>query len=232
MPNYGLKIINANLQTQIDSVYKNYILHEHGENVTTSGTAPTPKTATITFATPISQPPLIAIKPSSSYYCGWRYYTKSGDNYTGFVVNSEYDSAATFDWQSFIPTASKSGENYGLRVYDVSTNLLFDSGFRQMRIKDVDTCSPAYNAVSSISHPSDSNAYFIMSPWGGWEVYYGWNGMYCLLDGYIGMFKYIDATTVSFGGRNFLRHIIGAEISSSQGYWPSVWTILTIGKEF
>lgn len=227
---YGLKIKNDGLGLQIDSLYVNYALWDHGENVSTydQGGA---HGAEVSFASVAPEPPLIAIKPSSSRYCGLSHYLKSGSNYSGFVLMSE-DAVTTIDWQAFVPRKDKSSESYGLRVYAPSTDLVFDSGHRPMIISDVDTCSPPYNGQVNVTHPSDANAYFIMSPHGFWQWIGGWNGYISEVRNYLPMFKYVSATQVSFGGVMFSQGAIPAPISFSDGYWPSIWTIITTKKAF
>lgn len=233
MTDHGLKILNDDLKLQIDSLYTNYALWEHGENVSTAG-AGMYKSVTVTFANSIAQPPLIAIKPSASDYCGLSHYTKSGADYTGFVVHSIINTVVTFDWQAFVPRVDKSSEAYGLRVYNAGGVLVFDSGHAPMIILDVDAVSPAFDAVVSIAHPSDANAYFIMTPWGlmmrgeGWYMPPGVTHM-CY---YFAMLKYLNATTVSFGGRMAFYGSIPDQnlVGWYGGFWPSLWTIITVKK--
>jgi hypothetical protein len=231
---YGLNVYNDSLGLQIDSTYCNYCLYEHGESVSTALKPATVNyyIATVTFSTATSIFPLIAIKPSSANYCGLSYVTKSGSNYTGFVVHSYVGTSVTFDWQAFVPRIDKSSETYGIRVYDSTPQLVFDGGHRQMIILDVDTASPAYNATGNITHPSDANAYFIMAPWGWWQVITDTYPPVSSGANYWGMMKYVSATTIDFGGLLGATFSIPASISFSDGYWPSVWTILTVEKAF
>ena len=229
MSDYGLRIVNSTGKTQIDSTYVNYSLYEHGESVTTTATLSI-YGSTVTFSTATAIPPLIAIKPGSAY-CGLNSYIKSGANYTGFKVMSGL-AAATFSWQAFLPNTAKSSETYGLRVYNSSGVRVFDSGFAPMIISDVDTCSPAYNATSTITHPSDSDAYFIMSPHGHWVWIGGWSGYVSELLNYAPQLKYDSATQITFGGVKVGDSRIPADITYSDGYWPGTWTIITVKKAF
>jgi hypothetical protein len=225
---YGLLVKNTAGAIQIDATYKNYSLYEHGENVITSssGSPVSYYVATITFANASSYPPLIAIKPSSSNYCGLSYYTKSGSNYTGFVVHSYFNTAVTFDWMAFVPNETISSSTYGIRVYNDTGVLVFDGGYAPMVILDVDTATPAYNAVQTLTHLSDANAYFIMAPWGIWIIVGG-----NVLRRFYAMIKYVSATELSFGGL-LAGEVNGLPGSYSGGYWPSTWTILTVKKVF
>ena len=227
---YGLKIYNDDVVLIIDSLYANWALWEHGESVDTVDQGDF-HDKTITFSSAVARPPLIAIKPDTDDYLGLGYYTKSGANFSGFNIVSE-DKIVTFSWQAFVPRTDKSAETYGLRVYDATPALVFDSGYAPMIITDVDTASPAYNAVTTITHPSDANAYFIMSPWGRWQTVGEWNGSTSTIRNYLAMFKYLSATTVSFGGREFSNGSIPVEITQQRGYWPGTWTIITVKKSF
>lgn len=227
---YGLKVYNDDLTLIIDSIYINWALWEHGESINTVDQG-SYHDKTITFSSVSSSPPLIAIKPDTDDYCGLGYYTKSGANYNGFNIVSE-DKVVTFSWQAFVPRTDKSSETYGLRVYNATPTLVFDSGHSTMILSDVDTTTPAYNAVSTITHPSDANAYYIVSPWGRWQTVGEWNGSTSTIRNYLAMLKSLSATQVSFGGREFSNGTIPFQISQERGYWPSTWIILTVKKAF
>ena len=232
MTDYGMRVKNTAGNILIDSTYVNYSLWEHGENVTTQNTGFGIYRATITFADAFSGIPLIAIKPSSVAHCGVDSLTKDNGNYTGFVVNSTYNTAITFDWMAFAPRTDESSEVYGLRIYNSSTDLVFDSGYAPMIISDVDTCSPAFNGTVNITHPSDTNAYFIRIPSGSWQTIGEWDGHTSKGRIYGPMMRYINATTLNFGGIQGAYGEIPVEINFSDGYWPDPWTILTIKKAF
>ena len=226
---YGIRITNDASQLQIDSLYVNYALWEHGESASTSLVSGG-YLATIIFDTVSAEPPLIAIKPGGSY-CGLGWHTKSGSDYTGFTVFSGL-AMATFDWQAFVPRKDASAETCGLRVYNASGVLVFDSGHSPMIISDIDTCSPAYNSTVAVTHPSDSDAYFIMAPHGDWLNIGGWNGYYSHFWRYFPQLKYDSATQITFGGVKVVDSILPADITFSDGYWPSTWTIITVKKVF
>jgi len=229
---YGLKVLNANLALQIDSTYTNYALHEHGENVTTETEVNVGNHKIVTFSSATLQAPLIAIKPSSSVYCGLMRYIKSGNNYIGFDIFADITAYATFSWQSFIPPITKSAVAYGLRVYNASEVLVFDSGHIPMIISDVDTANPVYDAVQTITHPSDSNAYYIVSPWG--RILHTHPGQeYSEFFEYIAMLKSLSATQVSFGGGLFSDDPFAPpDVDGTWGFWPTLWTIITVKKAF
>lgn len=234
MSEYGLLVKNSSGAIQIDSTYKNYSLYEHGEGVTTVQDTPASYyIVDVTFANATSYQPLIALKPSSTRFCGLLNFLTSGSNYTGFRLVSESNYAATVDWMAFVPNETISSNTYGMRVYNDSGVLVFDSGYTPMVILDVDTCNPGYNDKQTITHPSDSNAYFIVSTNGIWEVLTG--GSWppgSLLIYYHPMMKYISATELSFGGNSTRGGYLPTNQSASGGYWPSTWTILTVKKAF
>jgi len=87
-------------------------------------------------------------------------------------------------------------------------------------------------AVVKVSHPSDANAYFIMSPHGFWQHIVNTYPPVSQGGNWWPMFKYIDASTVSFGAVLGAVFSIPAPISFSDGYWPGSWTILTVKKAF
>lgn len=227
---YGIEIYNEGGTLIIDSSYQNWALWEHGESVSTGNSGDYHETE-VTFASAVAYPPLIAIKPDTDDYCGMSYYLQSGANYSGFAVTSE-DKVVTFSWQAFVPRRDSSGVSYGLEVYNVSGDMVFDSGYAPMIITDVDTTTPAYNAVSTVTFPSDANAYHIMSPWGRIQTIGEWNGSTSTIRNYLAMFKNLSATTVSFGGREFSNGTIPVEISQTRGWWPATWTILTVKKSW
>ena len=226
MSDYGLKVKNDDLVLLIDSTYVNWALWEHGESASTAAW-----TLTVTFSDATAEPPLIAIKPSSSVYSGVYYLTRSGSNYTGFVMRGNAASY-TIDWQAFVSRKDKSSETYGLRVYNAATDLVFDSGHTPMILSDVDPATPGYNSVVNVTHPSDANAYFVQGVHGYWHIFTDWDGMFTYWERYISMMKYVNATTLSFGGRVFQSGVIPVYIEDSTGYWPASFTVMTIEKAF
>lgn len=229
----GVIVRNDSLETQIDADYTNYSLHEHGESVSTSdmGDGLGIRKAVVSFSSATPYYPLIAIKPGSNY-CGFGYHTKSGSNYTGFVVYSLESTTTTFDWQAFSANQVKSGEDYGLRVYSSSGVLTFDSGHISMKCLDFLIATPDWNTVGDVSHESDANGYFIVSSFGMKEARSSLGGGTVELVRSMAMMKYVNATTISFGGRYMLYATPPGSAHAPKGYWPSSWNILMVGKAF
>lgn len=231
MTDYGLIVKNTKEQLQIDSQYINFSLKEHGENVATVNNGYGTYTKSVSFSQAFKDPPLLAMKPSS-VYCGVSHFTRSGDLYTGFVIASQYNTQAVIDWMVFIPRKDRSSDEYGMRVFTAKQSLVFDAGHSPMVILDVKNASTSYSSTTTITHPSDPKAYFIVMPSGSWQTIGEWNGYVSTMRVYGSMISYQGPAQLGFGGVQFAQGQIPAPIESSKGFWPNPWTIIMVRKAF
>lgn len=111
---YGMQFTNENDTVVLDSEYSRLVVLHKGDYA-----------GPINFPTPITsqEPPLVFIRPNSSFTLSYARVNGSAGNWTGFSLvgggAGKYFAAA---FQS-TPTAS-----YGFRLWDASGKLLFDSG--------------------------------------------------------------------------------------------------------
>jgi len=204
---YGLEIVNDSSQTIIDSTYRNYQLAESGSSVSCSNNnTSTGYYNSINFATSVSSPPVVLFQPGTDYYSGVSSYNKSGSDFTGFNVSVQRNTSGgtyttAINWKSAILLPSASSDEYGLRVYDASSNIVFDSGKSNFHIYSVhDVSVSMISGVTTITHSGISNPYYILSPTGFGTLWVsrplparggqGWGR--CLM-------KKIDDTSVSIG---------------------------------
>ena len=157
---YGLEVKNSAGDTIIDGVNKNFALYESGSGTLLN----TVKRLDVVFATPTPQIPIIAIQPSDTTgYTSMMGYTKSGSNWTGFTVGSNLGSS--FNWKAYIAHPTAKAENYGLLVYDESSNIIFDSARTYFKIYSVTTnINLAGNGTQTITHSGISNPYYLWGP--------------------------------------------------------------------
>jgi len=226
MPDYGLKIYNDSDTLIIDSVYSNWQLYESGSTSTTAGSE-----TTITYGTATTKPPLIALRPNTSGYVGIYRITQSGNDYTGFSVRS--DVSATIYWQAFVPGKPGGSGGYGLRVYNPGSSLVFNSVESNMRIIDTNTATPADDAQETVNHTEDANAYHVLAPYGVWTVWVEWQVGGIEVWRYFGGIKKLTDSSISMGSFLGFHSGGGHTLSDSGegGYWPALWTILTIQDE-
>jgi hypothetical protein len=161
MTDYGIKILNIDSEIQIDSTYKNYVLEKSGDmslaNVISS----------VISITNNPEPPIAMVRPTGSTIqsCGvWDLEYSSG-NYTGirFFGGVEYNNSAQdcpFDYKIFTVSTTKSNETYGLRIYDGSEDLVYDSGYTPFKILEVGSATIG----STYTHSSHTSPFYVASP--------------------------------------------------------------------
>lgn len=129
---FGLSIKSTSNSIQIDELFKNFSIVESGSLTTVSGgNLGSHKTISKSSCTT----PLLAI--ASSHYHSVTYLDVSSGTFTWDV---EFDavSGTSFDYYIFdIP--STSSETMGIRVWNASSELIFDSGKKYLRMIDFKT---------------------------------------------------------------------------------------------
>jgi len=191
---YGLQIKNSSGNIIIDGQYKNYALWDSDTATLDAGVT------TIAF-TATTQMPLIALRPGTGKTVILWGLRKTGSNYDGFyVVGGNGDS---LDWRVYTAHPAASAQNYGLRIYDGSSNLLFDSGYQYFNIYQLDTgislstpllTEEAAGTYSDITHAGISDPFYFLSPLGFWC--YGISSGSQLRAVWRSAIKKIDATSV------------------------------------
>jgi hypothetical protein len=140
MTNYGMLINNATGRVLIDSMYRNYSLHDTGTLSCTAGMNDLNITST-------SNAVLIAIQPSTNGYSGISHYKKSGSNITGVGIISEV--IQDVDWVLYkeVPLNTPDAD-YGLNVYNDAGSLVFSSNETDyMRIEAVHITNTMVNTT-------------------------------------------------------------------------------------
>lgn len=123
---YGIQIQNTNNIVQIDQDYKNYCLTQSGSvTSTTAG-------VTVTFTTVSGTIPIVAIAnvPSGNYIL------LTAISATSFTVSSA--STTTFNYKVYsLVDATTLASGFGLRVFNSSSQCVFDSLKTYLRIRYV-----------------------------------------------------------------------------------------------
>jgi hypothetical protein len=161
MPDYGLRVKTPIGEIQIDSLYRNLSLDQEGTSLITNGNTATTYYTEIPISA-LSLPPLILIQPAINYFTVVHSYITSLGNYVAFRVVTEASSSTTINWKCCRETPAVSGESYGMRVYNPGGNLVFDSGKKYFKIKEVHT----FNVVTyvDILHPNFLDPFYILNP--------------------------------------------------------------------
>lgn len=160
MTEYGLRVRNLAGEVQIDSHYRNYLLEKSGSISNLSG---------LTSAISIEsnpEPPVALVRPTSASdrFCGVFDVSFSGGKYTGvrfFGGGNPATKQCSFDYKIFTLRETKSEEEYGLRVYDVNEDLVFDSGVEPLKILQAGTATIG----TTFTHNNHEDPYYIFSPW-------------------------------------------------------------------
>lgn len=165
MPDYGLKVINANGKIQIDSTYRNIALVDSGDSASVSNNDTDAEYVTqINFASPIATIPLVLIRPSTSYPVTIDCITKSGSNYTGFGITTQISQSVSIDWRCYTAHPAPSAEPYGLKIRNPSNELVFDSGKNYFKIYSItDISLPTASSTQDITHSGVENPFYLIT---------------------------------------------------------------------
>jgi len=176
---YGLKVINTDNKIIIDSAYRNYAFYASGSAEATvscpGGWCYGVLTLVSFTAIPDTQMPLVAIQPATNRFITLIGYHKTGSNWDGFyiVTGSSGDNweNCTINYKVFIAGLAVAAGTYGLRIYNDSNQVVFDSNRKYFNIGQVNSISlgtpsgdnPPYYS-EDIAHASYSNPYYFLSP--------------------------------------------------------------------
>ena len=157
MSDYGLKIINAGGETQIDSIYKNYCLLDSGVTALNLLDSSFQEVDFINT----TKVPIVAWRPNSSWGSAYVGLKKSGANFIDAWFLSQYDSGGgvnSIAWIVFV-SGNVNATSYGLVVYNSSGEVVFSGDDNYMKIQSVYTGS-----LGNISVKDADNNYFILMP--------------------------------------------------------------------
>jgi len=158
MSDYGLKIINAGSEVQIDSIYKNYCLLDSGVTALNLLDSSFQEVDFINT----TKVPIVAWRPNSSWGSAYAGLKKSGANFIDAWFLSQYDNeggANSIAWIVFVPGNVNVIPSYGLVVYNSNGEVVFSGDDNYMKIQSVYTGS-----LGNISVKDADNNYFILMP--------------------------------------------------------------------
>jgi hypothetical protein len=167
---YGINVKNTDGDIIIDGIYKNFAEVASG-SITMTGFSV--GFDTISF-TEVNQPVLIALRPAEGKNVVLWGYRKTGSNYDGFYVMGT--AGGNLDYKVFIGHPALSEDNYGMRIFDASGNLVFESSNKYFNVYSVNTgislavpdfaTEDTAGTYYDISHPGISDPYYFLSPLG------------------------------------------------------------------
>ena len=218
MSDYGLKIINASGETQIDSIYKNHCLLDSG---VTALDVSANSFQEVDFIN-TTKVPIVAWRPNSSWGSAYVGLKKSGANFIDAWFLSQHDSGGgsnSIAWIVFV-SGNVNATSYGLVVYNSSGEVVFSGDDNYMKIQSVYTGS-----LGNISVKDADNNYFILMP--VFPMRYVGGGIPDQLIVFFTMgLKKVNSTTISveefiFGGADNPFYITG-------GFIPSTCTLIEV----
>lgn len=160
----GISVAGDGGQIQIDQLYKNLAVASSG-TATTNNTIVSAVGWTVTVSISSATSPIIAI--ASADYASVLQLAVSGSTYTWTITVTGY-SAKTFSYWIF-DAPSTSAASMGMRVWDASSNLVFDSGQKYMRIAGGQTPTSAGSATYTSGR---TYAVVTCSPGAIYDTYY------------------------------------------------------------
>lgn len=155
---FGFTISNNSGDIVVDSDYANHTIAESG-NVA----SPALGISTITFASTYTfdQQPMIFGRCTGDFI-GFIEWTLSGGNVSGFKYAAKAG-GSSFDWKLAVTPTAASSDTYGLRIYDGSANLVFDSGLDYITLIDAITITPTSFATGNTTHNSGTTPFYCLS---------------------------------------------------------------------
>ena len=219
MSDYGLKIINAGSEVQIDSIYKNYCLLDSGVTALNLSDSSFQEVDFINT----TKVPIVAWRPNSSWGSAYVGLKKSGANFIDAWFLSQYDSGGgvnSIAWIVFVSGNVNAIPSYGLVVYNSSGEVVFSGDDNYVKIQSVYTGS-----LGNISVKDADNNYFILMP--VFPMKYAGGGIHYPIVVFFTMgLKKVNSTTISveefaFGGVDNPSYITG-------GFIPSTCTLIEV----
>jgi hypothetical protein len=168
---HGIKIKNSAHEILIDGEYKNLSLHESGTATISNNGTDSGYNTLVNFANSVSQIPIILVRPSTDWAIIFDSYVRSGSNYTGFYLSTQFNKSTSIEWKCYIGHPTSANEGYGLRVKNSKGEFIFDSSRKYFKIFQVESFSlPNSSDIYTISHNALSNPYYLLTPSGIWNV--------------------------------------------------------------
>lgn len=160
MSDYGMIIKNNSLQIQIDSLYKNYALNQTGVTDITDPGSPVPIQIDIND---VSETPIFAYRPVTTYYCTYWGFKKVGGDYTHSLMYVEEGHSLTLNWQVFISGYVAALPTYGLVIRNPSNQIVFSSGDKYFKVKGVQSLNVPIATPTDATVIDADNNYFILT---------------------------------------------------------------------
>ena len=204
MTDFGLKIYNTSGDTQIDSLYQNYITVETG-----SFTCPNSRGFnSVSFSSSISDSytPIIAFTSSVYHYISLYSLNYSGGNFTGFTYGHTPGISETIYYAVYLESdaISPTSDTYGMNIYNSSGELVFtNNGNDYFNILTVDATDysgtyPDQPSPNYVTVQDADNNYFALYPWLASRFVVGEPPPLVQYSYSMGM-NYIDSTTIRVG---------------------------------
>lgn len=154
---FGLLAHNNNGDTLIDSGFQNHVVAESKSGVGV-GALGTFFAVTFLGGYDPSQQPLLFVRCTSEHIAFYLWIVNpTTHKITGAYVVADA-STGTFDWKLLVAPGAVSSDTEGIRVFDGSSNVVFDSGLEYLPIVDAVTINPA--SVGAFSHASATTPFY------------------------------------------------------------------------
>jgi hypothetical protein len=186
MTDYGLEIRNADNIVIIDSKFKNHTYHSHGRTFVN-------QYLTEIDIDDISTSGMLFIK-APSFYVFPMGFVKNGSIYDKIVIAS--DSTGYVDWVVYEEFEHLGADEFGLNVYDSSSNIVFSSDSKGY-INIVDEFSYTFVGSNLTVNNADDNYFAFMGSDIGYE--YDLMTTPTLLKRGMRGFKKVNSTTLTTG---------------------------------
>lgn len=167
MANYGLEVKNENGDTLLDSLHSNFCIQQMGSAVpvNSGGYISYYVDVPITPKIPVANGPLFLINNLSS---------TGGHGFGGYIQSNGYITSAriwgnqndTFNYAiaTIANYNTSTSELYGLANYASNGTKIFDSRYKQLLIRDIQTFTISSRGQNvTVNHAAVTNPYFVAS---------------------------------------------------------------------
>lgn len=163
---FGLLVQNSNGGTVIDQDFQNHYIAETG-TVSTPGGGSADNVVTFSGSYAPSRQPLLFGRCTGGHICFQQWTFDGAGNITGFKYGN-IEGSLTFNWMLAVTPSGASSDTFGLQVLDAGGNIVFDSGFKYLKIVDVISVNLFAYATGNFTHASATTPYYCWTAAASW----------------------------------------------------------------
>lgn len=200
---FGISITNEAGDIVIDGEYQNHVIAEVGSAM--------PSVVNFSGSYDINARQPLVFARCTGDHIGQIDWLMSGNNVTGFRC-AGVNGGVSFDWKLAVRPSGPSADANGMRVFDGSGKVVFDSGLPYLNVVDALSYNATTFPVQTLTHASAGTPFYCLTT----AVSYGVRQVAQNFSGsFVAAYKAIDATHVGQSWAHF-----GSDIQIVTGVQP------------